>query len=133
MAIETFASVEDLEQRYRSLESSEKTKAEALLQDATALITSELRCANVAIREDDELQRSALRAVTCSVVRRALAGGCGDSITQSSTTTGPFSRQVTFANPTADLYLTKQDKRALGINQGGGFFFIRPKIGGDDD
>lgn len=128
-----FATVEDLENRYRALSVDEINKAEALLEDAAVLITCELNAAGIKIDSEDVQQQRALKIVSCSVVKRAMATG-GDSVTQMTTTTGPFSRQLTFANPTADLYLTKQDKRMLGIAQvEKGCFSMRPSMGGESN
>lgn len=124
-----FATIEDLELRFRPLSQQEKGKAEALLCDASALITIELAEAGLSVNKDNATQAAALKSVSCAVVRRALACGDGGSVSQTSVTTGPFSRQFTYANPTGDLYLTKQDKRLLGIPQSGdGFAFIAPSI-----
>lgn len=124
-----FATVGDLELRYRPLAPQEREKAAALLDDAAALIVVELADAGIPVRDGDAGQAAALRSVSCSVVRRALSCGDGAAVSQESVTTGPFSKQRTYANPTGDLYLTKQERRLLGIPQSGaGHAFIRPVI-----
>lgn len=135
MDVGTYATVEDLELRFRPLNLSEREKAAALLDDAAVIIRSEMASADVAIDPENEDQISSIRSVSCSMVKRAMSVNTGEAINQSSVTVGPFSRQVTYANPTSEMYLTKQDKRLLGIIQdGGGFAFIRPVItrGGQD-
>ena len=111
-----FANVSDLEARMgRTLGSNEAAQAAQLLEDASALIASQ-----VAIDETDEDYAELLRITVCNMVRRAVSvedlGIYG--VTQSSITAGPYSQQQTFSNPTGELYLTKMEKRALGISPG---------------
>lgn len=128
-----FASVEELEQRFRRLSSDERGRAAAWLDDAAVLLRSELARAGVSIESDDEIQASTLRVVSCSMVKRALVSLSGESATQTSTTVGPFSRSISYANPTADLYLTKQERRILGIAGGSvGVVFGRPVMNSGD-
>lgn len=131
----SYASIEDLESRFKPLDPFEKNKAAALLSDAAVIIRAEMASAGVLIDPNDADQASALRYVNCSLVKRALSAGIDAAVTQASITTGPFSKQLTFANPTAEMFLTKQDRRLLGITQNeGGFSFIRPMIcRGDED
>ncbi len=112
--MDAFASVSDLEARWRPLAADEAERAEVLLMDATALISS-MRGLGDADGED-ELAQANLTAVTCAVVRRAMdAGGGAYGVSQMSETVGPFSSSVSFANPAGDLYLTKVERRLLGI------------------
>ena len=43
-------------------------------------------------------------------------------------TAGPYTQSWTFANPSGDMYLTKMEKRLLGITSGY-IGSIRPKVG----
>lgn len=81
-------------------------RVRVLLQDATDLIR--YRCPGW-----KNAPKTVLAAVTCRVVSRAIrqrpAGVAGDA-TQLTQTTGPFSLSTTWANPSGDLFLTKQDR-----------------------
>ena len=113
--MECFATVEDLEKRWRRLDESEVERASVLLEDATGLISREFELAGKEINPEDEIQKGNLRVVCCSVVKRVMASGvCGD-FTQMSMTAGSFNEQYTFANPSGDMYLTSNERRVLGI------------------
>ena len=107
-----FATVADLEDRWRGLSTAEQSRATVLLGDASQLILSENPDAG-------ELPADLLRMVTCNVVRRAMATPGGDdsggAISQTSMTAGPYQQSFTFSNPSGDLYLTKAERRWLGI------------------
>lgn len=115
MAIEPFATVEQLEQRWRPLTQQEEEQAEALLLDATVLIMS----CGVVSDPDDEVQQAALEAVTCAMVRRAMQNdnlGFASGVNSYMQTAGPYTEQVTLSNPNEDLFLTRQEKAMLGIS-----------------
>lgn len=72
------------------------------------------------------------KAVACSVVSRAVSvPDCFAGATQYSQTAGSYNASVTFANPTADLWLGKSDLRRLGL-AGTRIGSIEPMIGDDD-
>lgn len=113
--METFASISDLERRYKALSPSERSKAGVLLEDATAMLCAEFKRAGKAINLGDELLMVNLKVVTCAMVKRILANGNDADIKQTSITAGSFSEQMTFNNPTGDMYLRDQERRLLGI------------------
>lgn len=103
-----FATADDLEKRWHALTSAEKAKAEALLEDAAALIRS--TCPNWS-RADG----SVLRFVSCAAVKRAmLANDDTAGVSQHTETAGSYSESYSYSNPAGDLYLTQSDKEALG-------------------
>lgn len=111
-----YATVNDIEVRWRTLSADEQTKAAALISDATAIIDS-LAVDTSECEEDwDELAK----VVTCNMVIRAMAAGQSDSygLSQSSMTAGPYTQSWSYANPSGDMYLTKLEKRMLGITSG---------------
>lgn len=110
-----FATPEDLEARWRMLSDSEKGRAEALLEDAAAMLHAEFAAVGKEIDETDELQKVNLKVISCSMVKRVMASGQGADITQTSMTAGSFSEQFTYANPTGDMYLTANERRILGV------------------
>ena len=72
------------------------------------------------------------KAVACSVVSRAVSvPDCFAGATQYSQTAGSYNASVTFANPTADLWLGKSDLRRLGL-AGMRIGSIAPMIGDED-
>lgn len=105
----TYATIHDLEARWRPLTAAERVRADALLADAAVRIDAyappptELTDAQAAARE----------IISCEMVKRAMAGSAIPGITQESETRGPFTAQVTYANPLGDLYLTKADRQML--------------------
>lgn len=81
-------------------------RVKILLQDASDLIRH--RCPGW-----KNAPKTVLAAVTCRVVCRAIrqrpAGVAGDAM-QLTQTTGPFSLSTSWANPSGDLFLTRQDR-----------------------
>lgn len=105
--MEAFATVKDLESRWRIMDSAEKARAEVLLEDAAAIILAALDQARIVVDEKDEVQVANLVRVSCAMVQRAMAQGDGE---QEHAWGGNL-----VANPSGDLYLAKADRRALGI------------------
>lgn len=112
-----FATVSDLEARWRTLSTAEKTRATALLEDASYMILA--RCESAATVDDDDtvgrLQReSVLRSIVCAMVQRSMVSGdTTPGVKTTQETAGPFSQSFTFANPTGDLYLTAGELKLL--------------------
>lgn len=116
--------VSDLELRWKPLSEDEKVRASVLIEDAEALISA--LGANL-----DEVSLSVLIPIVCSVVKRAMPDqGDGSAIESLQKSAGPFSETFKFANPSGDMYLTKLEKRQLGISQQR-IGMIAPRIGGD--
>ena len=124
-----FATVSDIESRWRALTDDEETRADALIDDASAILT----CL-VDVDPTDTQQAEALTTVCCNMVIRAMSATAGDSfgVAQSSMAAGPYSQSWTYANPSGDMYLTKLERRLLGIN-GSYIGSIRPMMAGDHD
>lgn len=106
-----YAEVSDLESRWRELTDDEAARTEVLLGDASAMLA-----ASVTVDDADEQQAALLKIVTCNMVQRAMSTG-GDmyGVTQQSMTAVGFTQQFSYANPTGDLYITKAERRMLGI------------------
>ena len=118
--------IEEFERRFKPLEEHEKTKALAALDDANIIISAEFLSRGKRMSEaDDEL----VKTVIISMAKRAFGGSDfgGAAITQYSQSASPYSESVTFANPQGDIYLTKSEKRLLGLNTQR-VFSISPKI-----
>lgn len=72
------------------------------------------------------------KAVACAVVSRAVnVPDCFAGATQYSQTAGSYNASVTFANPTADLWLGRSDLKRLGL-AGTRIGSIAPMIGDED-
>lgn len=110
----TFANVSDVELRWRPLSAEEGSRVGVLLEDASALI----RATNPAI--DARITAGTMDpAVPCmvavAVVKRAMIGGDDTAgVNSQMNVAGPFSQQITYANPSGDLYLTRAEKRLIG-------------------
>lgn len=130
--MDPFATVDELETRWRPLDADERTRAEALMMDAAAFIATQLKRAGVPIDDQDETQARNLASVSCAMVRRII--GTNEKlfgITQFSQTAGSFTESGTSANPNGDMYLTASEKALLGITSIGArqrASFIRPAI-----
>jgi hypothetical protein len=122
--MEAYASVEDLQARWRPLSSGdEKARAEQKLKDASLVVADECRRSGVNLDAADEMTKDALSLTVCEMVKRAMMSPVDQApITQGGVTVGPFSQSLTYANPTGDLYLTSAERRRLGIGrQSAGF------------
>lgn len=104
-----FAWVDDLAARWHSLTDSERATAATLLADASDVIRTTVPTWTTA--SPDTLCR-----VTCSMVKRAMIAADNVGVSQASETVGPFANSWTYSNPGGDLYLTKWEKRSLGMS-----------------
>ena len=122
-----YATVSDIESRWRALSQDEQSRASVLIDDASAMLT-----ALVNVDSDDQEQAYLLKQVCCSMVIRAMSATEADSFgaSQMSMTAGPYSQSWSYSNPTGDMYLTKLEKRLLGITSGY-IGTIEPRIGND--
>lgn len=126
-----WATFDDLKSRYSTISDDEKRQAEALLLDASAKIDAALDNAGIDYATPTAKYMALLKAVCCSMVMRAspsFSGGIGAQapISQSTQTAGAFSQTFLYANPSGDLYLTKQEKADLGITGYGGIGCVFP-------
>lgn len=119
-----YATVSDIEARWHTLTPSESAKAATLLDDAAAILDT------LAVFDSSDPDVAAnLKIVSCNMVIRAMSSSADTfGMSQGSMTAGPYTQSWTFANPSGDMYLTKMEKRLLGITQGY-IGSIRPKVG----
>ena len=119
---DSFATAQDLSARWRKLSDAETTTAEVLLADASDKIRNRVSRAG-----DDGWCAANARTLTricCSMVKRSMqqsSTGMPEGVSQSSTTTGPFTDGYTWSNPDGNLYLTAEELRDLGISEGRAF------------
>jgi hypothetical protein len=113
-----FATTDDLTGRWRPLSTAEIPRATLLLGDASQLILDE--DTHGVLNDLDAPTRTLVRVV-CAMVMRAMAPGVVGAdeppVTQASNTFGQFTEQRTYANPTADLYLTAGERRSLRLTR----------------
>jgi len=111
-----YADVEDIETRLqRTFTSSEEANVEALLDSASAVLNK-----LVNVIEGDTEQADLLKFVCTNMVCRAVTAGSMDVLgaSQTSITAGAYTQSYSFATPSGDMYLTKLEKRLLGITTG---------------
>lgn len=101
--MEAFATVGDLESRWRVMDPSEKKRAEVLLVDAAAMIAAEMERFGIAVEDKDEKQARNLVRVSCDMVLRVMdpdapqeAWGVGSVVARHSS-----------------LYITKQERNSI--------------------
>ena len=104
-----YATITDVEAGYRTLTEAEQTMCEALLEEAADIID----CYNAEASEQAKMR------VSTWIVRRAI-GAASESafplgVTQGSAAAGGYSQSWTNSNGYGELYLTKVDKRMLGV------------------
>ena len=113
-----WATHQDLEQRWRGLTAVEQARATVLIEDAQSLIKDE--CA-----QWEQASAETLRRVVCAIVKRAMNAPLGDDdlagASSTSMSAGPFTQQVSFSNPSGDLYLTKAETRSVNGRRGAAF------------
>lgn len=111
-----YADVEDIELRLqRTFSESETANVEALLDSASAVLNKLVK-----VVEDDSEQAELLKFVCTNMVCRAVSANGMDVLgaSQASVTAGPYTQSYSFATPSGDMYLTKLEKRLLGITSG---------------
>jgi len=110
-----YATVDDVVLRWRPLSDAEVDQASALLDDAAVMIRSV--CPDVEARiADGLLDVEVLKLVSVRMVKRAMTAPAGfEGVSQFNQTAGPFAQATQFANPTGDMWLTKVDRRLLGV------------------
>lgn len=111
--VASYASVEDYEARYGEVE--DRDRVETLLSDATAFIDSQ---PGFSLVPSDYTQAVNLTRVCCSVVHRALVAGDLSGFSQVSEGAVGYTASATVYNPGEDFYLTRADRRSLGIGVG---------------
>jgi hypothetical protein len=129
--MEPFATLDDLQQRFRTLSIDEQTRASALLEDASNIIRQEFDICGREIDLANSVLKGNITYVCCAMVKRVIANGVAGDYTQYSQTVGSFNEQYTFANPQGDMYLTAAERRLLGIpKHRSKIMFIMPELGG---
>ena len=114
--MDTFATVDDLRDRWSGLRTADEARASVLLQDATAYIVAEYGRAGKDV-PTDEATRAILKATCCAMVRRVLpfSETGGGEVSQESITAGSFTQALTYADPTGALRMSREERAMLGL------------------
>jgi len=107
-----YATIYDLEARWRTLTDQEIPLAATLLGDAAVRLDA--ACPPSVPATMQELDARLI--VSCEMVKRAMALPGGIGVTSVQSGAGPYQETTQYANPTGDLYLTKADKALLGCD-----------------
>ena len=112
-----FATHKDIEARWRTLTADEQNRADTLLEDASAVLST-----LVTVDEEDEDQAAILKQVCCHMVMRSMIASASSAygVDELQASMGPFGQTAHFANPNGDMYLTKIERKLLGIGSGKG-------------
>ena len=124
--MEPFATVDDYESRYGEVDDPDRVTV--MLGDASLYIAAQ---PGFALKEGDEIQASMLTAVTCAVVHRSLSSSAYAGFSSVSQGGDGYTASASIYNPGGDYYLTKQERRMLGI--GGGRVGMTDPYGCDGD
>lgn len=112
-----YATCEDVEKGYRELTEDEQEKATALLDEAAIIIDAYIIDAYASPAAEIE----AKKVVSCRMVRRAMGDETGLQIpmgaSQGTVSGLGYSQSFTYGTgASGELYLTKQDKKLLGVS-----------------
>ena len=119
-----FATVADYEARYGKVE--DEARVTALLQDATNIIASQPGFCD---KNRDETWWGVLETVTCAMVHRSMMAGSYAGLSNVSQGAGGYTASVAVYNPGGDMFLTRNEKKALGIG-GARIGSVAPAING---
>lgn len=112
---EPFATQMDLETSWTSITPEQIEDAPQKLVEASLIIRAlkpDIDALILAELMDPDLPKM----VVCGMVKRALkTPDAGEGIGTQQQTAGPFSQSFTYTNPDGNLYLSKLDKKLLGI------------------
>ena len=106
-----FATVDELKKRWKGMPDGIDDEAEVALEDASQFILDIAPAARTA-------HQNTRRRIVCAVVKRSM-GSPEESVgvSQLQMGAGPYQQSRSFANPHGDFYLTKLEKKALGVGK----------------
>lgn len=124
MARKSFATIEDLQAYWRVLNVDEQNRAKMLLELASDRLRILAQRAQIDLDtkiEDDPKSAYAnmLKFVVMDAVKRAMQATPDlPPVNSYQQAAGPYSENITYANPTGDLYFKKSELNTLGISGG---------------
>ena len=115
-ALAPLSTLEEYEARWGTVEESERGKVEAALEDATGRILAEMP--GYVAGADPVLDHN-MASVCRDMVHRAMVRPLTlEGVTQYQQTAGSLSASLSLSNPDGALYLSKADRRMLGLDDG---------------
>ncbi|NUR24988.1 MAG: hypothetical protein HOV83_03920 [Catenulispora sp.] len=103
----SYATAQDVADRWRPLTSDETSVAAVLAADASAVIRARFPGIDGQV-DSGAVDPDILKMVVAGMVKRALISPA-EGVSQQSETAGPYSHSQTFANPMRNVYLTEAD------------------------
>ena len=118
----SFATTADLEEIWRTLDGTDRAKAERLLAAASRKIR--LQCPSW--MQAEEAETGICKDICCNMVKRAMLAEetNPEGFSQGSQTTGPFADSWSYSNPNGDLYLTSSELADLDGAGSGRMFTV---------
>ena len=132
--MDVFATIEDLEAGWQHLHGTDISRevAETLLTRASAYISALLANRGIAIDPEDEVQKTNLTTVTCSLVRRSLMDLDKSNISSIAQSVGSTNVSISYRQQDGSFYLSDADKLLLGIKGNGKAKMLRAAIHNPD-
>lgn len=121
---EPFANTSDLQEYWRTLTPDEINRAKILLTLASDRLRMMAQRAGVdldkkVLAEPDGVYASTLKFAVLDAVKRAMQAPADlPPVNSYQQTAGPYSENISYANPTGDLYFKKSELALLGISGG---------------
>lgn len=114
--MELLVSIDDVRTRWPEAPEDDERLSMAI-RDASAWLLMEAKNAGHPYDPYDEVRAQCFEAVCVSLIKRSCAtSAAGYGISQSSETAGAYSLQMSYANPDSSFYLSKSERKMLGLN-----------------
>lgn len=122
-----YASVEDLQSRWRPLSETEASRAAVLLADASVFLGSVVERHGV----DAEAKAGALRILCCDLVQRKMEAAAAQPLSSVSMQANGFMQTLSYAGQARKFRLFDEDLELLGVVVGGSAASVFPyAVGG---
>lgn len=112
MTTQTFATSTDVENRWHELTATERDLADTLAEDASRRVRRRWKTIDARIASGS-LDAGDVRMVVAGAVKRAMLNSAAEGVSSKTDSGGVYSQSVTYVNPSANLYFTKEDAQVL--------------------
>lgn len=116
-----YATISDLENLWRTMTETEKTKAEQLISEASSRIRLKAKAQGKNFDDlytADEDIKAVVTGLVCTVVKNAMnVSTDNEAMTQESQSAGGYTWSGTFFNPSGGIKFTKADWKSIGLGQ----------------
>lgn len=120
MALQSLVTVQELEAFWRPLTQAEQTRATSLLLVASNRLRGIAERQGVNLDEKvnaSEIYKSNVQYVIMEAVKRAISTPIDQApVNSQQITAGPYSENITFTNPSGDLWFKKSDLAEIGLS-----------------